>query len=190
MIAAPVPSFTAWLVAVFLLGFETRELGSLLLRKASGPASAPTPSPVLADQLGVAAGIYIAGSSCLVAGSFETERAQGLPPGILRRVISCWRFFWRPSEDLTRSRVPAMSKPPRVGVEATDAPRGLASTAVRAAGRTRTASLSLASGARRRIGRRAVLQRRQHETLEALDWMLGVEHRPRSLVSWVALARF
>ena len=68
-----------------------------------------------------------------------------------------------------------MSKPPRVGVEATDAPRGLASTAVgrRQLGERELPRSDLASGTRRRIGRRAVSQRRQHETLEALGWMLG-----------------
>ena len=41
----------------------------------------------------------------------------------------------------------------------------------------------LARSTRRITGRRAELQRRQRETLEALDWMLGVEYRPRSLES-------
>ena len=78
-----------------------------------------------------------------------------------------------------------MSKPPRVGGEATDAPRGLASTT---ADRGQLGERELhrsgpARGTRRRICRRAELQRRKHETLEGLDWMLGVEHRPRSLDS-------
>ena len=44
-------------------------------------------------------------------------------------------------------------------------------------------AMCLFRGARRRLGRRVDLQRRQHETLEALHWMLGVEHRPRCLDS-------
>ena len=60
------------------------------------------------DQLGVAAGLYIAGSSRLVAGVVRDGARPGAAPGILRResrrdqlLVVLWSEsrVWRPSED-------------------------------------------------------------------------------------------
>ena len=75
----------------------------------------------------------------------------------------------------------AMSNRPASELKATDAPRGLASTAADRGrlGERELHRSGLARGTRRRNGRRAELQ----QNLEALDWIFGVEHRPRSLHS-------